>query len=58
VRPEVWSVEDHPEVLSRILKGEKPADLSAQPPTKYETVISLKTEALGITVPQARFPGR
>ena len=38
--------------IDRILRGAKPADLPAQAPVKYETILNLKTaKALGLDIP-------
>ncbi|MGA8948328.1 MAG: ABC transporter substrate binding protein [Pseudolabrys sp.] len=47
-----WRAQTAASYVDRILRGDKPADLPVQAPTRFETTVNLKTaKAMGLTVP-------
>ncbi|MGB9412047.1 MAG: ABC transporter substrate binding protein [Pseudolabrys sp.] len=47
-----WRAQTAALYVDRILRGDKPADLPVQAPTRFETTVNLKTaKAMGLTVP-------
>ncbi|MFZ0650257.1 MAG: ABC transporter substrate binding protein [Pseudolabrys sp.] len=47
-----WRARTAASYVDRILRGDKPADLPVQAPTRFETTVNLKTaKAMGLTVP-------